>query len=188
MSIVIVTGNKNKLKEILAIAPKDLELTSQAIDLDEIQSLDLQAIVTHKLKQAYELVHQPVIVEDVSAELAGISGLPGPFVKFFIQKLGPSALYDLSGIGKATAVNDKSVVIRCLAGYFDGETMLFGEGIVQGHVTAPRGENGFGFDSTVVPEGETHTIAEMSEDEKNQISHRARAMRKLFTEIVAHTK
>ena len=65
MSIVIVTGNKNKLKEILAIAPKELELTSQAIDLDEIQSLDLQAIVTRKLKQAYGLVQQPVIVEVV---------------------------------------------------------------------------------------------------------------------------
>ena len=73
-----------------------------------------------------------------------------------------------------------------VAGYFDGKTMLFGEGIVRGTVTAPRGDNGFGFDSTVIPEGESRTVAEMTTEEKNQISHRAQAMRKLFATISDH--
>lgn len=177
-TIVIVTGNPNKLKEIAAILPKKLQYASQKLDLDEMQSLDLHAIVSHKLRQAYDLVQQPVVVEDVSAELAGLQGLPGPFVKFFVEKLGRGALYELSrGTG-----ND-AVTIRCLAGYYDGNTMLFGEGIVRGHIVAPRGEHGFGFDSTVVPEGETRTVAEMPSQEKNRISHRARAMRDLLTKI-----
>jgi non-canonical purine NTP pyrophosphatase (RdgB/HAM1 family) len=179
-SIIIATGNPNKLKEILAIAPDNLQITSQSIDLDEIQTLDLQAIVSHKLKQAYKEIKRPVIVEDVSAELESLGGLPGPFVKFFVQKMGSGALYDLSLAGKSTAVN-----IRCLAGYFDGSTMLFGEGVVHATVVTPRGENGFGFDASVVPNGETCTVAEMSAEEKNQISHRAQAMRSLFTEITS---
>jgi non-canonical purine NTP pyrophosphatase (RdgB/HAM1 family) len=184
--IVVVTGNKNKLKEIIAIAG-DLELTSQEINLDEIQSLDLQAIVTHKLTQAYELTHKPVVVEDVSAELSALGGLPGPFVKFFIQKMGPSALFALSESGKPDPDDPDStnhaVTIRCLAGYFDGKKMLFGEGVVKGEVVSPRGTHGFGFDSTIVPKGHHKTTAEMDPDEKNQISHRALAMRNLFAQI-----
>lgn len=65
--------------------------------------------------------------------------------------------------------------------------MLFGEGIVEGTITAPRGENGFGFDCVVVPDGQPggakRTVAEMSDDEKNAISHRAQAMRNLLSQL-----
>jgi len=193
--ITVVTGNPNKLREITAIAPTDLELTAQKINLDEIQSLDLQEIVTHKLKQAYALVQKPVVVEDVSAELTDLGGLPGPFVKFFIEKLGRDALFKLAKAGTVLPTADAqttdanpAVAIRCLAGYYDGTTMLFGEGVVRGTVVEPRGVNGFGFDSTVVPAGETRTVAEMSEEEKNEISHRAQAMRNLFGAIAAHAQ
>jgi non-canonical purine NTP pyrophosphatase (RdgB/HAM1 family) len=182
-SIIVVTGNENKLREILAIAPKNVQLTPQSISLMEIQTLDLHAIVTHKLEEAYALVHKPLIVDDISAELSGLGGLPGPFIKFFIDKLGPGVLYDLSKISKN---DDDNVTIRCLAGYYDGTTMLFGEGIVQGHVAAPRGENGFGFDSTFVPSGETRTMAELYPEEKNELSQRAEALHNLFAELKTH--
>ncbi len=179
--VVFVTGNQNKLNELVAIAPDVLKFSSQKIDLDEIQSLDLREIVEHKARQAYQLVQQPVMVEDVSAELASLNGLPGPFIKFFEQQLGRGALYSLS-----KAPND-AIIIRCVAGYFDGQHMLFGEGVVEGIITAPRGENGFGFDCVVIPanqpDGQSRTVAEMSAEEKNAISHRARAFQDLFTQL-----
>lgn len=149
--------------------------------MDEIQSLDVREIVEHKLREAYRQVGKPVIVEDVSAGLASLNGLPGPFMKFFEQQLGRDALYQIQ------KVPNDMVTIRCIAGYFDGQRMLFGEGIVRGHITAPRGDNGFGFDSVVVPDnqpsGQQRTYAEMSTEEKNAISHRGQALRNLLAQL-----
>lgn len=180
-AIVFVTGNAGKLKELTALAPDDAQITSQKIDLDEIQSLDVREIVEHKLREAYRHVRKPVIVEDVGAGLASLNGLPGPFMKFFVQQLGRDALYQIQKVPNDT------VTIRCVAGYYDGQRMLFGEGIVHGHITAPRGGNGFGFDSVVVPDdqldGQQRTFAEMTTEEKNAISHRGQAFRKLLVQL-----
>jgi inosine triphosphate pyrophosphatase len=182
-TIVFVTGNPNKLQELEAIAPPELQFDAEKIDLDEIQDLDVRRIVEHKLRQAYATVKRPVIVEDVSAELVSLNGLPGPFIKFFEKQLGRGALYTLS------KVTDDAVTIRCVAGYFDGIRMLFGEGIVEGTITAPRGENGFGFDCVVVPnnqpDGRNRTVAEMSTEEKNAVSHRAQALTNLLAQIAS---
>jgi len=176
--IVLVTGNADKLQELQAIAAASkLAFTSQKIDLDEIQSLDVRFIVEHKLRQAYAKVKQPVIVEDVSAELASLNGLPGPFIKFFEQRLGNDALYQLQKI------QHDAVTIRCIAGYYDGQKLLFGEGILTGRIVAPRGENGFGFDSVVEPNGQNLTMAEMSAAEKAAISHRGSALRDLLQQL-----
>ena len=181
--ITFVTGNAGKLRELESIASGKLDFTARKLSLDEIQSLDLREIVTHKLRQAYAEVQAPVIVEDVSAVLASLNGLPGPFVKFFNQQLGSGALHILA-LGKEDAV-----MITCLAGYYDGHDMLFAEGIMAGHVTAPRGENGFGFDPVVVPDEQPdltcpgRTVAEMTPDEKNIVSHRAKAMRSLIARL-----
>lgn len=183
--ITLVTGNPDKLRELQAIAASlatRLEFTAQEVDLTEIQSLDLQDIVADKLRWAYETVQQPVIVEDVAAELASLQGLPGPFIKFFEQKLGRDALYQLS------KQPGDSVVIRCVAGYYDGKTMLFAEGVLSGTITAPRGDNGFGFDCVIVPDsqtGEQRTVAEMSDEDKNAISHRAKAFKLLLEQLPA---
>lgn len=166
--IVLVTGNPDKLKELQQVFPASLALDSRQLDLDEIQSLDLHAIVQHKLRQAYAILQQPVIVEDVAAELEMLKGLPGPFIKFFQQRLGGDALYRLGGEG-ATAR------IVCTMGYYDGHHEIIVDGVVQGTVTAPRGRGGFGFDICVVPDGYDLTFAEMPERTKNKLSHRYRA-------------
>jgi len=182
--IVFATGNANKLKELIVIAAgSELEFSHQKIDIDEIQSLDVLEIVEHKLREAYRRIGKPVIVEDVGAGLDSLNGLPGPFMKFFEQRLGPSALYQIQKVP-----NDK-VTIRCVAGFYDGSTMLFGEGIVEGHIVEPRGENGFGFDSIVMPDsqpnGEQRTYAEMTAEEKGAISHRGKALRNLIDQLAS---
>lgn len=166
--IHLVTGNPNKLKELQSIFPSELALGSVKLDLDEIQSLDPHEIARHKLRQAYEILRQPVIVEDVSAGLESMGGLPGPFVKFFQQVMGSDALYRLGGEGTR-------VKIICTMGYFDGKKEIIVDGIVEGTLTEPGGEGGFGFDVCVIPDGFAQTFAEMDDDLKNRQSHRYRA-------------
>lgn len=176
-TIKLVTGNKNKLAEWEKVLPDDIAMESVDIDLPEIQSLDLRAIVEDKVKKAYEIVGEPVIVEDVSAGLDDLAGLPGPFYKFFREQLGDIILTRLSEI------STNKVTIRCLTAYYDGKTMLFGDGVIHGVVVQPRGENGFGFDPVVVIDGETKTMAEMTPGQKNKISHRSKAILALVEQL-----
>lgn len=182
--MTFVTGNAGKLREVQALAPASMSLDSRSLELDEVQSLDLEKIVRHKLQQAYAAIGSAVIVEDTGAGLESLGGLPGPFVKFFVAELGSPALYRLSD--KAA---DK-VTVSCVAGYYDGSTMLFGNGAITGMVCEPRGSNGFGFDPTIIPDdqpdGQRLTMAEMPLETKNADSHRARAFRDLFSRIMEY--
>lgn len=172
MQTYLITGNGHKLKELEAILPKELKLASCKLDLDEIQSLDLHQIVERKLEQAYAIMKDPVIVEDVSAELESLNGLPGPFVKFFEEKLGKGALYKLGGEGDR-------VRIVCTMGYFNGKKKVLVEGEFSGTITASRGVEGFGFDFSIIPDGYEKTMSELGIEVKNTISHRFRAAQEL---------
>ena len=179
MDITVITGNPNKLVELQAIFPEHLHLKSRELNLEEIQGEgEPRNIIEDKLRRAYEIIGAPVIAEDVSAELSCLNGLPGPFIKFFEQKLGKGALWEL-----AKHHEDRSATIRCMMGYYAGKEMIVVEGIVQGTVVPPRGERGFGFDFVIVPEGSSKTYAEMSPDEKNKVSHRARAIQLLVEHL-----
>ncbi|MGI0134510.1 MAG: non-canonical purine NTP pyrophosphatase, partial [Candidatus Micrarchaeaceae archaeon] len=94
--ITLITGNPGKLKELQALAPNRLSITSRSLDLPEIQSLDVREVVEDKVRRAYEQIRTPVIVEDVSTGLDGLQGLPGPFFKFFERTLGKRTLLILS--------------------------------------------------------------------------------------------
>ena len=176
-TITLVTGNPNKLRELQALAPLSLQIVSRSIDLAEIQTMDVKEVVTDKVRRAFTAIGSPVIVEDVSTGLDDLHGLPGPFFKFFEQALGKRTLLELS------KTPNPAVTIRCVAAYFDGTRMVFGEGTIHGHAVEPRGGNGFGFDFTVVPDGENRTMAEMTMDEKNSISHRGQAFRDLLSRV-----
>jgi inosine triphosphate pyrophosphatase len=181
--ITLVTGNQGKLNEYKQLLPESttVAFANHTLDLPEIQSLDLEEIVKDKLLKAFDELKGPIIVEDVAAGLESLHGLPGPFIKFFEQRMGKSALFELA---KKPA---EAVIITCVTGYYDGKTMLFGHGELHGTVVEPRGENGFGFDFVIVPDGEQHTMAELGYDKKNQISHRAQAVKSLITQLLNQT-
>lgn len=173
--ILLVTGNPHKLHEWQQSMPSEVMLASVDIDLPEIQSDDPIEIVEDKAKKAYEVVGKPVIVEDVSAGLVELAGLPGPFIKFFMKKLGQSALFQLAGQKEGSRA-----IVSCAATYYDGENSVSVKGDVNGTIVAPRGNSTFGFDVTFVPDGYEHTYAEMDSKVKNTISHRGLAITKLL--------
>jgi len=173
--IFLVTGNPNKLAEWRRQLPTDIEIESLDIDLPEIQSMDPEEIMADKAKRAYEATGKPVVVEDVSAGLAKLGGLPGPFVKFFLKSMGSNALFQLAG------QDGEPAIISCSIAYYDGIELLTVRGDVEGTIVSTRGEEGFGFDGNFVPNGQNLTYAEMSAEQKDEVSHRSIAI-KLFLE------
>lgn len=169
--IFLVTGNAHKLAEWRRLLPDDIHIESVDIDLPEIQSIDPEEIVADKAKRAYEVVAKPVVVEDVSAGLSKLGGLPGPFVKFFIKTLGQDALHILAG------KEHEPAMVSCAIAYYDGTDLITVRGDVRGSVVKSRGESGFGFDKTFIPDGQTLTYAEMSPTQKDTMSHRSVAIR-----------
>jgi inosine triphosphate pyrophosphatase len=176
-TITIVTGNKGKLAEWQRLFPTDFKLEAADIDLDEIQSLDLEAIVIDKAQRAFDRLGKPVVVEDISAGLEKLNGLPGPFIKFFEIALGLDVLYTL-----AEKEGDMAIV-TCVVCYFDGMNIITARGDIKGKVIPSRGNQGFGFDKVFVPEGSTKTFGEMDGVEKDKTSHRARAINSLVEQL-----
>lgn len=175
--LYLVTSNPNKLKEWQDIVPDNIAMDIADIDLAEIQSADPVEIVTDKARRAYKKIGKPVVVEDVEAGLEKLNGLPGPFIKFFLQKLGSDALYQLAG------KEGERATISCSIAYYDGKNMIVVRGNVPGAIVAPRGNDGFGFDVTFMPDGETLTYAEMTKEKKNSLSHRSKAIRLLIEKL-----
>lgn len=177
--IYLVTGNASKLREWQRLFPADYELQAVDIDLPEIQSLDTAEIIKDKAQRAYDVVNKPVIVEDVSAGLDELGGLPGPFIKFFEQRLGRDALHQLSKPGKTKATISITVC------YYDGHDFVVAGSDIRGNAVAAQGDNGFGFDLCFVPDGHAKTFAQMSPSEKDAISHRSQAIKQLIQKLTS---
>lgn len=153
-----ITGNKHKAAYLSSLL--GIELPHQKVDLDEIQSLDLKEIVEHKVKQAYEIIKGPVLVQDVSVEFSALNGLPGPFIRFFVDNVPFQKACDM--IPK----DERSATARVVYGYYDGQEVTFFEGSLKGTIALePRGEGGFGWDKIFIPEGYSITRAEMSPED-----------------------
>lgn len=158
MKPVFITGNQNKADYLARTL--GIELEHQKVELDEIQSTDLREIVEHKVKQAFAQIGKPVLVEDVSLRFESLGGLPGPFVKFFVD--APDGLEKMCRM--LDAFEDRSARAECVFGFYDGTSLQFFEGGLNGKIAKnPRGENGFGWDKIFEPEGyEGETRAELT--------------------------
>ena len=160
-TITFITGNLHKADYLSRML--GLPLKHRAVDLTEIQSTSLEEIVEHKVRQAYAVAKRPVLVEDVALEFTALSGLPGPFIKFFVE--APNGLENLCRM--LDGFDDRSAAAACVFGYYDGEQVkLFRAelgGVIAKH---PAGNGGFGWDKIFCPDGYGgRTRAELYADE-----------------------
>ncbi len=124
--------------------------------------MDLRQIVEHKVKQAYNTINGPVLVEDVSLEFEELNGLPGPFIKFFVDNVPFEKICNL-------VKENRKATARCVFGYFDGKKLELIEGKLDGEISlTPRGENGYGWDKLFIPKGYDITRAEMNEEDNHK--------------------
>jgi len=155
-SVTFITGNQDKA-DFLARS-LGVKLTHKKIELDELQSFSLREITEHKARQAYAAIKGPVLVEDVALTCHALGRLPGTFIKWFLHELSLQQICDLLPDDNRVAT---AAVCYCL---FDGSTLKFFDGEVSGMITtAPRGDNGFGFDPIFIPTGQSQTYGEMSD-------------------------
>ena len=180
MKLFFISGNAGKLKEAKNIL--NFEIEGLDIDLKEIQSLDPHEIIKNKLEEARKKFDGKFIVEDVSLNFECLNGLPGPLIKWFLKSLGAEGLVKIVktfGNNKATA--------KCIIGYFNEMRIEFFEGVVNGKIVEPKGNNGFGWDPIFLPDGSNKTYAEMSDEEKNKVSHRRKAFERFREFITLNT-
>ncbi|MDP2874441.1 MAG: RdgB/HAM1 family non-canonical purine NTP pyrophosphatase [bacterium] len=170
--IYFITGNPNKLKEVKLVLPSVEQLD---IDLPEIQEVDAKEIIRNKLLEALNRTEGEFIVEDTSLYLTCLKGLPGPLIKWFLKTVGNEGLAEI-----AEKLGDTKAEAKTIIGYAKNrEEIYFFEGSIKGRIVKPRGESNFGWDPIFLPDGHEKTFAEMSREEKNEISMRRVALNKL---------
>lgn len=176
-TLTFVTGNARKLDEVKSILGDSLKnyvLVSQKLDLPELQGSP-EEVSAQKCKLAAQKINGAVMVEDTSLCYNALGGLPGVYIKWFLEGIG---LEGLSNI--LEAYSDKTAYAQCIFSLFknDGtssEPLIF-VGRCHGKIVPPRGSTKFGWDPVFQPENSEKTFAEMTSEEKNSISHRFKAL------------
>lgn len=163
-NVVFVTGNPEKAANFSKHMGADIP--HAPADLDEIQTLDAKKLVEHKIKQAFNQVGKPVLVEDVTFVYEALGELPGPFIKYFVT----TENYDEKMCRMADGFMNRRAKAVCTYGFYDGSNLKFFEGEIGGVITqTPRGDNGYGFDRVFEPDGfGGRTAAELDDDEYDQ--------------------
>lgn len=165
MGLKFATGNENKLREARSILGNDLE--SVKIDMIEIQDKDMLEVVKHKARDGYIKTGEQIMVEDSSLIIESMNGMPGPFIKWYLEGIGLEGI-----IAFLRNKNRKAKAVAYVVSY-DGLDYTIGYGEISGEITdEPRGENGFGWDKIFKPNGSDFTFGEMALEEKNKYSMR----------------
>lgn len=171
-SLTFITGNPNKAAQLGKYL--SFEVQHAKLDIPEIQSLILEEVATEKAKAAFAELGTPVLVEDTALTFLALKGLPGTFVKWFLESVGNQGMTDM-----LKSYDERRAVAETCFALCDetGVNLFLGE--CRGSVpVSPRGE-GFGWNPIFVPEGETLTWAEMTPEQTVKTSMRRRAIEKL---------
>ena len=172
--LIFITGNAGKAKYLSDYFHMPVE--HMKLDLDEIQSLDLQKIVEDKAQRAFEIDKKPILVEDISLTFTALDKLPGPLIKWFFETLGNERLCKLlNGYQSRDAIAEVKFAL-----HNGSDIKIFGaekKGRIAEH---PRGDAGFGWDPIFIPEGYEKTWAEMGDDEKHETSMRRIALEQMM--------
>ena len=170
--IFVATGNKGKVDEISAILKIPLKIAD--IEIDEVQSMDLEYVARKKVQEAFNILKKPVIVDDVGVFIDVWNKFPGPFVKYMYNLLGNKKILELLRNEK-----NRKVIVQSVIAYHDGKKIHTFVGTVNGTLSLKeKGTQGWGFDPIIIPDGEKETFAQMGPKKKNLISHRAKALQK----------
>lgn len=181
---VFATNNAHKLEEVKALLGNKIELLSMkdikcSADIPETETT-LEGNALLKARYIYENYHINCFADDTGLEVEALNGAPGVYsARYAGEEHNSEAnmkklLHELEGVE-----NRKAQFRTIFALIIEGKEHLF-EGIVKGEIIKQRkGNAGFGYDPIFVPEGYTQTFAEMGSEEKNKISHRAKAVGKL---------
>lgn len=189
--LVFATNNAHKLEEVAAILADKVELLSlNDIDChtDIPETADtLEGNALLKSSYIYKNYGLDCFGDDTGLEVEALNGAPGVYSARYATDEGHDAQANMLKLlremeGKENRKAQFRTVISLI---LDDKEYLF-EGVIKGEIIREkRGDSGFGYDPVFVPEGYEQTFAELGNDTKNQISHRALAVQKLYTFLCA---
>ncbi|NPA85573.1 MAG: XTP/dITP diphosphatase [Crenarchaeota archaeon] len=187
VTVYFLSSNPHKLKEVRSIlAEFGIEVVPLKGKKVEIQSSDLREIISYAAEVAAE-EHEvrPIILEDSGFFVHALGGFPGPYSRYVYDTIGVGGVLKLM-----EGVEDRRAHFECAAACVCPDNTIEVEvGKVYGKVAEePRGDKGFGFDPIFIPEGYDKTFAELGDDVKKKISHRALALRKLAEKVIARVR
>lgn len=182
-SLYISTKNKDKLRELKELLGDEVEIHhpgDQDEDVEETgDTLWENALL--KAEEGFQRTGMLSIADDTGLEVDALHGEPGVYSSRYAgegatyQDNVDKMLRELNGVEASARTARFSSVICCVC---EGDEPRRFDGVLEGTIIEQaRGYNGFGYDPIFVPEGETQTLAELSAEEKNSISHRGRALR-----------
>ena len=195
--IVLASGNSNKVQEISAIlAPLAIEVVPQTVlNVSEVEESGLTFIENAliKARHAAACTGLPSIADDSGIEVDSLNGAPGIYSARFAGK-GASDSQNLRKLLTALegmSDEDRTARFQCLIVYMahgEDPTPLICQGTWEGRIThAPSGASGFGYDPIFYLPTHQCTAAELSAEEKNLLSHRGQALRRLLRAL-GHTE
>jgi XTP/dITP diphosphohydrolase len=167
-----LSGNHFKIAEVEAIM-KSINVSVVPVDfkINEIQTIDLSALVHDKCIKAFQKVHRPIFVEHTSLQIGALNGFPGGLTQVFWDTLQADSVAEIFGKMASPAVKATTIIAYC-----DGRKIHQFEGEISGRISdVPRGNRAFQWDCIFIPDGETETFAVMG-DRKNEISMRRKAL------------
>jgi len=171
--LLLVTSNPGKAHEVEAIIGRPVR--HLALDLPEIQTLDVAEVARHKALEAFRRAEHAVVVEDTGLYIDALGGLPGALVKWFLEAVGPAGICALVPEFAIPTAVARTAVALCDGGrvvVYTGET----RGVI---VEEPVGDGGFGWDAIFRPDGSERTFAQMDAAERAVHSMRRQAFEHL---------
>ena len=195
--LVFATNNMHKLKEIRSILQSDYKITglgergiSEEIPEDHFTLIEN---AFQKAEFVWKRLGVSCFSDDTGLEIDALNGEPGVFSARY-SLIGEPVYPDMDVVAgnirkvleKLGGVKNRKARFRTVVALIlDGRRYSF-EGVVNGSITEEvRGTDGFGYDPIFIPDGHSFTFAELDLEQKNRISHRARAVKKLVNFLVS---
>ena len=187
MEIVFATANRNKVIEIAGKLGDDFKIVTPAElgygeDIPETHET-IRENAIEKAQFIWDKFHKTCFADDTGLEVDVLDGAPGVYsARYAGEPKNPAnnvvkLLKELDGV----LFEERTARFRCVIALIEDGVLHTFEGICEGHISLePMGELGFGYDPVFVPEGMERTMATMTLDEKNAISHRGKAVEQLI--------
>ncbi|NLF41615.1 MAG: RdgB/HAM1 family non-canonical purine NTP pyrophosphatase [Bacteroidales bacterium] len=181
MELVFATNNAHKLREVKAILGESINIISlkEAGVLDELpENQDtLEGNASEKAWYVYNKTGKDCFADDTGLEVEALDGRPGVYSARYAGEGKNSHDNVVKLLSELEGQRNRKARFRTVISLIIGGTELLFDGTVEGDIILkPAGGEGFGYDPVFLPQGFDQTFAEMSEEQKNTISHRYRAV------------
>ena len=189
MEILLASNNKNKHKELSKIFQESGSQHTLIVNKDIPDVIEdkntIEENAKKKAEEYYEIFKSPIISDDSGLFVDALDGRPGVHSKRYAGLNSTDVENNQKLISELKTADNLSAFFKTVLCYFDGLNFLTSEGVLKGKIILdPRGKNGFGYDPIFDVNGKT--LAEMTLEEKSNISHRKIAAVKLVEMLNEH--